>query len=289
MKYLVEGLISNNGLSVKVEANTPLEAIKILLSQNKLKGKISKVTGRGNCTVTSLGQRKVTTNFYVTNLVPNVPKKKAFCIVVYDCRENKEVRTFEHFLYNGSAEQFVAECRLEGNSCDIRQTKYWGKSSYSVYVDNLSLDIIEIQGTMPKAFYLLYANCVLARVRRHSTGDGEESVFNETFDYFGSETKRKSAANALIKTYKAQICKYIGKATYKNQNRHMWLYKDALDCLDTDEDGFMEVLDKDGSGRLGLYNVIFITFKKPSSCRDILSKCFTRRHYYDAREMYEYM
>ena len=289
MQYFVQGLLDVYDSGCKVDADTPIAAIKMVLAKNKLKGKIEKVAGRGNCTVTSLGQRKVTTNYKVYNIVPNVPKKKAYCLISYEYKYDKENKTFMQYFYKGSAEQFIAECKSKHRVSHVGKDKYWGRPAYSMYVDSTLLNIVEWEGVAPKQLYVLFANCVLAKAVNHSTQfGGSERVFNETLEVFGSEAKRKTTANALVKTYRKAICSHVGKPTFRKQTAHIWLYQDALDLVSTVDSGFMSNLNKDDTGPIGLYNVTFDTLK-PTSASNIVFECVTKNEYWVSKDMYEHM
>lgn len=292
MQYLIQGIFNKYNNNGTVTADTPLAAIKILLASNHLKGKIEKANGRGNCTVTSLGQRQVTTNYRVYDLVPNIPKTKAFCIITYDYEYDSENKVFKQYLYSGSMNLFLAECGIKYLVSNVKQERYFGRQIYTVNITNdtlcsVRLRILEVQGATPKQAYVLLGNCLTASVDEGQTHHGEaERIVNETFEAFSSEAKRKPVTTALIKNYKAQICRYLGKPKYKNGSNMIGIYRDSLanvsynNVVDT---GYMDNLDKNWNGQLGLYNVVHETLIARKA-NDIVDECLGEHSYRTEQE-----
>lgn len=240
MQYFIEGLNISNYQGAKVTADTPIQAIKTYLVQNNLRGKVTKVAGRGNCTVTCLGQRKTVTNFMVTDLTVALPKsmqKKAHCIVTVYFQAEKHYKVWQNYLYDGCLDQFIAQAKTYANVKIYGTSNFWwhfNLGGKSLSIGDVEVQVIEVNGKAPKKLYLGFGELIKADVYDASTSPDDEYVDASCF-YTTNESKFKTWVNNSIKDYKASICRFVDVKTFKPNDVGMWFHTSWIDECDKSE------------------------------------------------------
>lgn len=275
MQYLVKGIFSKH-YEFTVDAKTPIKAIQKVLEQNNLKGKIERTTDIGNCVVTSLGKRKVQTNFKVSECVSTLEDKNTWCYIAWHNYDGSEPY-WKHFLYKGSVQKLISEVIALGYVAKAERGTYWGKDCRVVKVREvhgctLTFNVFEIKSALPQIIYPLYVERVLREV---SKGIGYD-VPNESIKYFfalyKTEQDREKVKKEYVATYKKDICKYLGYERFTNKNIDFNFNYEQIEPKYRTESGTMQKIEE-GCPRLGRYNVYLGKVPKYYSVSYIVGNC----------------